>query len=209
MTNAAQSLTRALTPGILLAQDIADDLTRAYGLACTIERSLAYDVACARKYASEIIATLATNPDHTGSARVGDLLGVLYNIHTRTRAYDREIAYDLTESLNQAINRTHNLVQAINRAKKLDNSHETSGAYDEDTPQPAPLNPAARRLADIAARVLPAAHRARYRDEYRSELHDIAATGASWWQQVAYAVRLLDRSWELRYELRRSAARRS
>jgi hypothetical protein len=67
---------------------------------------------------------------------------------------------------------------------------------------------AARRVAGLAARVLPAMHRARYRDEYRSELHDIASTGASWLEQVAYAIRLLNRSWELRYELRRPAARR-
>jgi hypothetical protein len=67
----------------------------------------------------------------------------------------------------------------------------------------------AGRVADLAARVLPAAHRARYCDEYRSELHDLAADRASWWQQVMYAVRLLDRSWELRYELRRPAAGRA
>ncbi len=68
---------------------------------------------------------------------------------------------------------------------------------------------AAGRIAGLAARVLPASHRVRYRDEYRSELHDIAAAGASWWQQVAYAIRLLNLSWELRHELRRPTARRA
>lgn len=64
---------------------------------------------------------------------------------------------------------------------------------------------AARSLADLTTRVLPARHRIRYRDEYRSELHELALSGASRWQQLACALRLLDRAWVLRAELREAA----
>lgn len=62
-------------------------------------------------------------------------------------------------------------------------------------------SPSAERLVSAAVRVLPAEHRSRYRDEYRSELYDIAAAGASRWSLLAYALRLVDRAWVLRAEL--------
>jgi DNA-directed RNA polymerase specialized sigma24 family protein len=68
---------------------------------------------------------------------------------------------------------------------------------------------AAARVAGLATRVLPVAHRVRYRDEYQSELYEISSAGASWWQQMMYAIRLLDRSWELRFELRQQKTRRA
>ncbi|MFI7074968.1 hypothetical protein [Micromonospora sediminicola] len=63
-------------------------------------------------------------------------------------------------------------------------------------------SPSAERLVGAAVRVLPAEHRSRYRDEYLSELYDIAAAGASRWSLLAYALRLVDRAWVLRAELR-------
>jgi hypothetical protein len=68
---------------------------------------------------------------------------------------------------------------------------------------------AADGIAYIAIRMLPASDRARYCDEYRSELYELAAARASWWSQLLYALRLLDRTWVLRAELRSSAAERA
>lgn len=61
---------------------------------------------------------------------------------------------------------------------------------------------AARALTDVVVGVLPAEHQGRYREEFSSELYELAAAGGSKWMQVAYAVRLLDRAWVLRAELR-------
>jgi hypothetical protein len=66
----------------------------------------------------------------------------------------------------------------------------------------------AARVARGAVRVLPAAFRDRYNAEVGSELYELAAAGASPWAQLAYAVRLLDRAWVLRAELREAAAKR-
>ena len=67
----------------------------------------------------------------------------------------------------------------------------------------------AGRLTRTVLRVLPPADRPRYDEEFRSEVYELAAAGASRWAQLAYAVRLLDRAWVLRAELREVAVRRA
>jgi hypothetical protein len=47
----------------------------------------------------------------------------------------------------------------------------------------------ARKLAAVASRLLPASDRARYLEEYRSELWDLAAGGGGSCQQAGYATR--------------------
>jgi len=47
----------------------------------------------------------------------------------------------------------------------------------------------ARRLVEVASRLLPTTDRARYSKEYRSELWDLAAAGAGRRQQIGYALR--------------------
>jgi hypothetical protein len=49
----------------------------------------------------------------------------------------------------------------------------------------------AARLVTVAARLLPAGSRARYAEEFRSELWDLAAAGAGRCGQVRYAARQL------------------
>jgi hypothetical protein len=63
-------------------------------------------------------------------------------------------------------------------------------------------SPVARRITDRMARLLPVAHRTRYAAEFRSELHEMTANGASRWQQWMYALRLFDMVFNLRAELR-------
>jgi hypothetical protein len=67
--------------------------------------------------------------------------------------------------------------------------------------------PSALKLVSIATHVLPTRHRARYDEEWRSELFDLAALNAPRWTQIGYAIRLLDRAWELRHELLRRVRR--
>ncbi|MGI5227387.1 hypothetical protein [Actinoallomurus sp. CA-142502] len=63
----------------------------------------------------------------------------------------------------------------------------------------------ARQLLQVATRLLPGCDRARYAEEFRSELWDLA--GAGRWQQILYAARQLLRAGHLRIELK--APRRS
>lgn len=64
------------------------------------------------------------------------------------------------------------------------------------------------RLVRGVVRVLPASSRGRYHEEFGSELHDLAAAGASWCTQLGYALRLLGWAWVLRAELRDTKVRR-
>jgi hypothetical protein len=56
----------------------------------------------------------------------------------------------------------------------------------------------AHLIAFSASLLLPANVRARYRDEFASELHDLAASKMSRWEQTVYAIRLLIRAISLR-----------
>jgi hypothetical protein len=67
--------------------------------------------------------------------------------------------------------------------------------------------PAARRFADVVVQLLPADSRARYEEEFRSELYGLAASGCSRRAQMMYTARLLSRVWEMRGELREPARR--
>lgn len=60
----------------------------------------------------------------------------------------------------------------------------------------------AGKLAGIVPRLLPAPDRARYAEEFRSELWELAHAGASWRGQLSYALRLITRAGNLRLTLR-------
>jgi hypothetical protein len=61
----------------------------------------------------------------------------------------------------------------------------------------------ARRLTAVAAGLLPGAERARYREEFGSELAEIARAGGGRRAQLAYAARtVLCSAWQLRAALR-------
>ena len=70
--------------------------------------------------------------------------------------------------------------------------------------------PSATRLLTVAARLLPPAERARYAEEYRSELWELAQAGNGRIRQLRYALRQLrsapSMSFALRSPRRRSAA---
>jgi hypothetical protein len=64
------------------------------------------------------------------------------------------------------------------------------------------IAPSANRLLTAAARLLPADGRARYAEEYATELWEIAETGAGRRQQIHYALRQLIRAAPLRSSVR-------
>jgi hypothetical protein len=64
-------------------------------------------------------------------------------------------------------------------------------------------------VAGMAARLLPARHRARYAEEYRSELFELAAAREPRRCQVLFAVRLLRTAPTLRLELRAPRQRKA
>jgi hypothetical protein len=69
--------------------------------------------------------------------------------------------------------------------------------------------PAARRLLAAAAMLLPPADRARYEEEFRSELVEIALAGGGRWAQLVYAARQLLSARRLRSALVSSRRQRS
>lgn len=66
----------------------------------------------------------------------------------------------------------------------------------------------ATRIAHGVVNILPVDSRSRYREEFESDLQELAVQGASRWAQIAYSFRLVDQAWILRAELQRAAARR-
>ncbi|MBB5626364.1 hypothetical protein BJ981_002063 [Sphaerisporangium krabiense] len=63
------------------------------------------------------------------------------------------------------------------------------------------VTPNAQRLANLTARMLPAAHRGRYVEELQAELWDLASARATKSMQLLYAFQQLGRVWQLRREL--------
>jgi hypothetical protein len=64
------------------------------------------------------------------------------------------------------------------------------------------------RLTLVSVRVLPVTDQARYAEEWQADLYELAFTGASWWAQLVYALRILNDAWVLRAELKAPAPER-
>lgn len=64
-------------------------------------------------------------------------------------------------------------------------------------------------LLVAASRLLPASSRERYLEEFRAELHDVAACGAGRWQQVRYAARQFVRAVPVAVAVRVSGRRKA
>jgi hypothetical protein len=91
---------------------------------------------------------------------------------------------------------------------------ETAGCIDgfESGPEEVRQRQSAQntgRLINTVALILPGRYRARYVEEFHSELYELALNGASRRQQLWYALRLFDRAWVLSAELREAALRRA
>jgi len=88
------------------------------------------------------------------------------------------------------------------------------GLQEREAPRPGEHQIATRPVAaavwplGVLTLALPSGHRARYHEEFQSELYELAASGASRWRQLGYAFRQLTRVFILREQLQRSAMRR-
>jgi hypothetical protein len=93
------------------------------------------------------------------------------------------------------LKRGRELVKALGQARELAAGLMAEGAWPSGKSGirvgSRRVTPSARRLVAVAARLLPAADRARYGEEYRSELWDLAAAGVGRCQQIGYAARQL------------------
>jgi len=65
----------------------------------------------------------------------------------------------------------------------------------------------ALRLVEIVLRVLPPDQRSRYGEEFRAELYGLAEMNRPYGAQLIYVLRLFNRVFDLRYELRRPSRR--
>jgi hypothetical protein len=107
----------------------------------------------------------------------------------------------LFPDLDRALALARGLARDLDRASAIAGLL-TSGGSIRGRREASRVVPAAGRLAAAAARLLPAQERARYAEEFRSELWEIAHAGGRRWAQLAYAARQLVAARRLRAELR-------
>jgi hypothetical protein len=133
--------------------------------------------------------------------------------HVLASAYDLASARDLARNLNRTIACARDLARDRALVVLRDEAHgfacdlwrdlaRGTGRMAVHESQPGHrvgrVAPSAGWLLTTAARLLPVADRARYSEEYRSELWEIADAGAGRRQQVRYSVRQLTRVARLR-----------
>jgi hypothetical protein len=187
----------------------ADDLFRALvrardmALARDLEGILNLDLAL--DLAGELARTLNdVRADDRDLARAGDLASNLTRTlnHVRSLDHARVLGLDRIRDFARDLDSTLNLDLALRRS--VDRTAE-AGPGERNVPpstrsraQARRVAPPARRLAAVATWLLSTRERARYGEEYRSELHELAASGAGRCQQLGYAVRLLMRAVPLR-----------
>jgi len=128
----------------------------------------------------------------------------------------------MTERERRALLRRHPNVTswrrtfaAAMRDRRLDSEHSQGdsiesaplAAINSTVEQERPARSAECLLA-VTVLVLPAQDRARWREEFTSELYDLAADTPRW-RQVAYVLRLFNRAWELRAAVRAPVRRKA
>ena len=119
---------------------------------------------------------------------------VLTRARVIARALDRDLPADLADTLDFVSTLARDL--ALARAVR---GQRGAGR----------VVPLAGRLLAAAARLLPAGDRARYAEEFRSELTEIARAGAGRRRQLAYAARVVMSARRLRADLRAPRRRRA
>jgi hypothetical protein len=161
-----------------------------------LDRSLSLDLAHARHIGLDLARHLAQAQAQALARDLSRDLHVDVDFEHRWGSYE-----ELLDQIRHA-SRSANQIVRLLRAT-------APGAHASSEPA-SPAEPArlAVQLAQFAARVLPVADQARYSDEYRSELYELAAARVSRLRQMLHAVRLIDRAWVLRAELRAPASRR-
>lgn len=191
---------RRLTHAPNLANHLVGDLERAEAGTLGRERSqgLGWDLPRACMLADALARDLCHAP---AGVCARDL------VHARALAQDLARAYAFSVSLDLG----RDLARARTLARDLDHAlRGWSDSQDADTRHRAggPASPAGRLLTALAC-LLPATDRERYREEYRSELWEIAADGAGRCQQLRYVARQTLRVGHLRCAVLASRRRRA
>lgn len=177
-----------------------------------LDRALAD--ACASASARDLALRLASTGGaaiHLTSAsdtvRDRDLARALHLEVDRILAHERDFARDLGRDLDLfvSISLGRELARDFARARDLAlrlasalDSTSTSGR-DSKARRVAPL---AAGLLVAAARLLPAADRIRYAQEYQSELIELAWSGVGRWRQARYALSRIHGAPQMRFALR-------
>lgn len=195
-----QTLTNAGAVDPTRARDLVDVLTRAHDLAFALDRAgpvatgfgdtltvdlgdnLVVDLTCARKDALALASVLRID-------RIADLKAA--------RDLARALFGTLTDACEDVRGRTAVLTVAV---------PTTPGSADAGPQRPQP-GWMSRYLVKRAVWCLPRAHRARYREEFGTELTEITEIGGRM-KQWCYAARLVGHSVSLRRALRAAVARR-
>jgi len=175
----AHDLTRSLTrsfdlepdPDVRCARIGTLDLNRARASALGLDRALdgdlnllfAHDLA----YVRDLVRDLARD---LGRAR------------DRARARDIGLDIDLDPDIDRAVRLAGVLESLPERARRLGRVDALDGQQDAGRR----VVPSAGRLLAAAARLLPAGDRGRYREEFSSELWDLAQVGGGRCQQFRY-----------------------
>jgi hypothetical protein len=179
------------TLGVGLGQALTSDLNLARTLADTCGREildLGRALTRANALARDLGATgvLASDSAFSDSAPDPDL----------------DLALDLARDLARAHGLANDLALAL--AHNLDSAHAVRKQRGAGR-----VTPLAGRLLAAAAHLLPAGDRARYAEEFRSELAEIARVKARRRPQLAYAARQVASAWRLRADLRAPRARKA
>jgi len=181
----ARDLANALANYCELASAIDRARALANGLASDRDRAnaLAYDLANARALANDF-ARLGVSDTNTASE--------LASYYASYRASYRALARALAIASYAA------------SALGIDSAPVAQGQRGAGR-----VAPLAGRLLDAAAHLLPAGDRARYAEEFRSELAEIARVTGRRRPQLAYAARQVASAWRLRADLRAPRARKA
>jgi hypothetical protein len=216
-----------------LVRDLALDLERVRDLALNLERvrDLAHDLERARTRVLDIerICDLALDLERVRDLalnleRVRDLaldldlehdldidrvrvLG-LHLAHIRSSARVLEHDLDLARDLDLEHDLEHAHATTVDLATAL--AFARAEAVDPGgAGVPVRVSGQARRLAHAAARLLPAAERSRYAEEYAGELWGIAEAGGRRRSQVSHALSMIRGALMLRFELGRPQRRKA
>lgn len=164
-------MNRELNRDLVDACAIARDLAREFGrspdgvlfqirdraVVCDLARRLAGYLALARDF---------DRPRTRELVRARNLARAL--ARALSRGYDGE--------LDRARTRADHIVAVLEERRRPLQDSAAAEAVRRVTPARAAV-----RLADRAVRALPVDSRCRYREEFGSELYELAAAGASWW----------------------------
>jgi hypothetical protein len=159
-----------------LARDlrVALDFTRIFAYELGADR----DLVRARRLALDLGSALAEERDVD---RVLSLVAKIGDAVNRTVAHEHALGCDPDRNLNEALSLTDTLSIAFTSAR--DYAASANGRRG-----PGRVVPSAAGLLAAAVRLLPAADRGRYDEEYRSELWDLAQAGAGRLGQLRYAL---------------------